>query len=68
VKKAFKLNVSAIIAFAFVLIESKLIIEAFTSFTTTLFVVINASFAMRAKSTLINFISNTIKTLSSSLN
>ncbi len=67
-KKVFKLNVSAIITFAFVLIKFKLIIEASASLIITIFGVINASFAMRTKSILINFIFNTIKTLFSSIN
>lgn len=67
-KKVFKLDISAITIFAFVLIKSRLIIEASTLLTTTLFAIINASFAMRTKSILINFIFDTIKTLSSSIN
>ncbi len=67
-KKVFKLDISAITIFAFVLIKSRLTIEAFTLFTTTLFAIINASFAMRAKSILINFMFDTIETLFSSIN
>jgi hypothetical protein len=65
----FNLTISlTIIAFAFILIKSKLIIEAFILFTTILFAIINTSFAMQAKSTLINIIFDIIETLFNSIN
>jgi hypothetical protein len=49
VKKVFKLDISTIVAFAFVLTKFKLIIKVFILFIAILFAIINTSFAIQAK-------------------